>query len=167
MPEELRAKEIINLRDRELAKQATFRSLWQETADLMFPRENQITGIQTSGTDKSRNIFNTTAVFDSQDMASGLSAAFIPSGQLFFGLKAKDRELSQIDRVRRYLSIATEITHDELFESNFMRQFNETFFARPKSKVIAEYQRRVDNYLGPGAVTTDHIAELHDVGYLP
>lgn len=92
----------------------------------MFPRENQITGIQVSGTDKSRNIFNTTAVFDSQDMASGLSAAFIPSGQLFFGLKAKDRELAENDRVRRYLSIATEITHDELFESNFMLQFNET-----------------------------------------
>ncbi|KKM08514.1 hypothetical protein LCGC14_1723840 [marine sediment metagenome] len=33
--------------------------------------------------------------------------------------------------------------------------------------MIAEYQRRVDNYLGPGAVTVDHIAELHDVGYLP
>lgn len=124
--EDKRAKEIINLRDRELAKQATFRSLWQETADLMFPRENQITNIQTSGTDKSRNIFNTTAVFDSQDMASGLSAAFIPSGQLFFGLKAKNRELNEIDRVRRYLSIATEVTHDELFESNFMLQFNET-----------------------------------------
>lgn len=124
--EDQRAKEIINLRDRELAKQATFRSLWQETADLMFPRENQITNIQTAGTDKSRTIFNTVAVFDSQDMASGLSAAFIPSGQLFFGLKAKDRELNEVDRVQRYLSIATEITHDELFESNFMLQFNET-----------------------------------------
>ncbi len=126
MAEDIRAKEIISLRDRELAKQANFRNLWQETADLMFPRENQITNIQTSGADKSRNILNTVAVFDSQDMASGLSAAIIPSGQLFFGLKAKDRELNENDRVRRYLSIATEITHDELFESNFMLQFNET-----------------------------------------
>ncbi len=126
MAEDIRAKEIINLRDRELANQANFRILWQETADLMFPRENQITNIQTSGRDKSKSIFNTVAVFDSQDMASGLSAAIIPSGQLFFGLKAKNRELNENDRVRRYLSIATEITHDELFESNFMLQFNET-----------------------------------------
>ena len=126
MAEDARAKEIINLRDRELSKQATFRSLWQETADLMFPRENQITNIQMAGVDKSRSIFNTTAVFDSQDMASGLSAAFIPAGQLFFGLKAKNKELNENDRVRRYLSVATEITHDELFESNFMLQFNET-----------------------------------------
>lgn len=124
--EDARAKKIIALRDRELAKQANKRSLWQETADLEFPRENQITNIQASGMDKSKNIFNTVAVFDSQDMASGLSAAFIPSGQLFFGLKAKDRELNENDGVRRYLSIATEITHDELFESNFMLQFNET-----------------------------------------
>lgn len=151
MAEDKRAKEIINLRDRELSKQSTFRSLWQETADLMFPRENQITGIQVAGTDKSRNIFNTTAVFDSQDMASGLSAAFIPSGQLFFGLKGKDRELSKIDRIRRYLSIATEITHDELFESNFMLQFNETL----RSLVV----------LGPGNLYSDFDTKIMKLNF--
>ncbi len=52
-------------------------------------------------------------------------------------------------------------------EEYLVRQFNETFFARPKDEVVAEYQRRVDNYLGPGAVTVDHIAALHDLGYLP
>ncbi len=52
-------------------------------------------------------------------------------------------------------------------EEYLIRQFRETFFARPKAEVLAEYQRRVDNYLGPGAVTIDHIAALHDLGYLP
>jgi len=151
MAEDNRAKEIINLRDRELAKQANFRSLWQETADLMFPRENQITNIQMAGTDKSRSIFNTTAIFDSQDMASGLSAAFIPSGQLFFGIKAKDRELNNMDRVRRYTANATEITHDELFESNFMLQFNETL----RSLVV----------LGPGNLYSDFDTKIMKLNF--
>jgi nicotinamide phosphoribosyltransferase len=45
--------------------------------------------------------------------------------------------------------------------------WNEHFFARPKDEVIVEYKRRCDNFLGPDAVRTDHIAALHDLGYLP
>ncbi len=52
-------------------------------------------------------------------------------------------------------------------EEYLIRQFKETFFDRPKAEVLAEYQRRVDNYLGPGAVTIDHIAKLWDLQYLP
>ena len=52
-------------------------------------------------------------------------------------------------------------------EEYLIRQFKETFFDRPKAEVLAAYQRRVDNYLGPGAVTVDHIAALHNLGYLP
>lgn len=47
-----------------------------------------------------------------------------------------------------------------------IRQFNENFFAQPKAAVLAAYKRRIDNYLGPG-VDTKHIADLHDLGYLP
>ncbi len=52
-------------------------------------------------------------------------------------------------------------------EEYLVRQFAETFFDQPKAKVIAAYQRRVDNYLGPGAVTIDHIADLWGLQYLP
>lgn len=47
------------------------------------------------------------------------------------------------------------------------RQFEENFFARPRADVVAEYKRRIDNYLGPDAVAVDHIGFLHEVGYLP
>jgi len=63
---------------------------------------------------------------DSQEMASGLSSALIPSGQEFFGLKCKDKRLESNDYIRRYLSMATEVTHQEMFESNFMLQWNES-----------------------------------------
>ncbi len=120
------AQEIVKLHQREYDKTSNFRVRWQETADLVFPRENQIITIQTPGRDKTIWIYDPTAIMDSQDMASGLSNIFIPYGQQFFGLVAKDKELNEIDAVRRYLSRATSITHDELFESNFMLQLNET-----------------------------------------
>lgn len=41
------------------------------------------------------------------------------------------------------------------------------FFSKPKATVLAKYQARVDGFLGPGLVTTEHLAKLHDLGYLP
>lgn len=48
-----------------------------------------------------------------------------------------------------------------------MHGWDDGFFKRPKHQVVAEYKRRMDNYLGPDAVPVDHIADLHDLGYLP
>jgi nicotinamide phosphoribosyltransferase len=46
-------------------------------------------------------------------------------------------------------------------------QWNEGFFNLPKSKVLADYKRRMDNALGKDSIPVEHIAELHDLGYLP
>lgn len=45
--------------------------------------------------------------------------------------------------------------------------WNKEFFSQPKEKVVARYKRRMDRSLGEGAVSVDHIAALHDLGYLP
>ena len=48
-----------------------------------------------------------------------------------------------------------------------IRRFNEGFFNKPKEEVIRQYARRMNNGLGPNDVGTEHIAALHDLGYLP
>lgn len=45
--------------------------------------------------------------------------------------------------------------------------WNKEFFNKNKAEVIKTYQRRLDNSLGKGAVSTKHIEDLHDLGYLP
>jgi nicotinamide phosphoribosyltransferase len=45
--------------------------------------------------------------------------------------------------------------------------WNQTFFDIPKEEAIAKYKKRMDGALGPGAVSVEHIAALHDLGYLP
>jgi nicotinamide phosphoribosyltransferase len=48
-----------------------------------------------------------------------------------------------------------------------IKQWNEGFFQIPKEKVVADYKRRMDNALGKDSIAIEHIAELHDLGYLP
>jgi nicotinamide phosphoribosyltransferase len=48
-----------------------------------------------------------------------------------------------------------------------VRQFNENFFDQPLDRVMRIYKRTINNYLGPGAITFDHIEALHKLQYLP
>ena len=107
-------------------KASNFRNLYQEVSDLMLPRENSITVRQTPGHDKSVPILDPVAMLDLEDMVSGLSAAFFPAGQQAFAITTKNRDIAELDEVKLWLAKATQTTHDELFESNFMLQLNET-----------------------------------------
>lgn len=45
--------------------------------------------------------------------------------------------------------------------------WNGQFFKQPKDKVVSAYKRRMDTSLGKDSISVDHIAALHDLGYLP
>lgn len=50
----------------------------------------------------------------------------------------------------------------------FIENFNSNFFQRPKHEVIYSFKRRIDTFLGKdNQVGHEHIAALHDLGYLP
>ena len=48
-----------------------------------------------------------------------------------------------------------------------IRQFDELFFKRPQAEVLQQYARIMDNYLGKDSISYQHIADLHNLGYLP
>lgn len=48
----------------------------------------------------------------------------------------------------------------------FIDLWNKEFFEKPKGMVVKEYTRIMRNYLGPEA-TSEHIEQLHDLGFLP
>jgi len=54
-----------------------------------------------------------------------------------------------------------------LIKKYIIEEFDQNFFSQPKEKVIKEYKRRITNYLGPDAITYEHVERLHDLGYLP
>tara|TARA_R110001606_G_scaffold153409_1_gene294537 strand:+ start:1744 stop:3375 length:1632 start_codon:yes stop_codon:yes gene_type:complete len=45
--------------------------------------------------------------------------------------------------------------------------FNENFFDRDKASIVVEYTRIIKNCIGTQDVDTQHIEDLHDLGYLP
>lgn len=127
MAEDTRAIEIVDLWNREYTNSANFRSLWQDTADNIYPQQNNITTVLTPGVKRTQHIYDTTAEFDSKIAADGLLSAIIPAGELFFKLNApSDRVGGQPEEQEEYLTVATEKLHTALFESNFLLQIAKT-----------------------------------------
>jgi len=121
-----RAVELLSIYDKEWAKDANFRNLYQEVADVMFPRENQITTKRAKGAVVGRENPDPTGVIASIDMASGLSINLFPPGDKFYNVVMADPELNKIDSIKRKLGEITEISHEKRIGSNFMLQANET-----------------------------------------
>lgn len=48
-----------------------------------------------------------------------------------------------------------------------IEEFQQNFFNKTEDEVVAAYSRRINNYLGPNKVGTEHITALHRLGYLP
>lgn len=120
------AEKIINLYKAELTKASVYRSHCQDVAEYMFPREGNITTTRLPGSKVMNQIYDPTAILALNIAVSGLMYYLVPTDQPFFALKASLRELNELEIVKRYLSIATEIVHAEIFQSNFLIQFTET-----------------------------------------
>lgn len=48
-----------------------------------------------------------------------------------------------------------------------MEEFQTGFFDKDVEEVCEKYARRVNGYLGPNTIGTDHIRALHELGYIP
>lgn len=71
----------------------------------------------------------------------------------------------------KYLPFATDgavVFGIRYFVEKYLQEtFNKDFFGRNVDEVCNEYQEFLDSYLGPNEIGTDHIRELHNLGYLP
>lgn len=57
--------------------------------------------------------------------------------------------------------------HQKFIQETLIEFFNENFFHRPIAEITSEYIRIVKNTLGIASPETQHIQDLHALGYLP
>jgi nicotinamide phosphoribosyltransferase len=52
-------------------------------------------------------------------------------------------------------------------KKHLLQEWGDEFFSKDVEEVVASYNRRLTNYLGPNAIGEQHIRDLHALGYLP
>lgn len=125
--EEDRATEIIRRFDRLKGDRGTLEQNLQEVAERVIPRKSWVTTEYVKGQKRDPRMYDSTAVFANQYMASGLYAHLTPPNQRWFGLKAKNKALNDSENVRRWFMEVTRILHEELAASNYDNEINELY----------------------------------------
>lgn len=125
--EEDRATEIIRRFDRLKGDRGTLEQNLQEVAERVIPRKSWVTVEYVKGQKRDPRMYDSTAVFANQYMASGLYAHLTPPNQRWFGLKAKNKALNDSENVRRWFMRVTRILHEELAASNYDNEINELY----------------------------------------
>jgi len=123
MPDE-RAREIVALRDRCKGKQANFRNLWQSISDIMFQHTYGISTTHSVGSELMAEVFDTTAMEESENMTSGLVVNLFPPGQRFFEITPDLYQPSE--QAVHYTSALTRKLHTLIADSNFIAQISNT-----------------------------------------
>lgn len=125
--DEDRAMVVIRRFDTLKSQRGTLDSNLQRIAERVLPRSDHVTNPMIKGKKRDPRLYDSTAVFANQYMASGLYAHLTPPNQKWFGLKAKNQELNQNEDVRRWFMQVTRILHEELAASNFDNEINELY----------------------------------------
>ena len=103
-------------------------SHWQEIGDFVAPNKGNITKKRTHGDKNTERIFDGTAQFAAELMASSMHGMLTNSGTPWFSLRYTDDEFETDDTSKEWLEAATDTMYVEIGRSNFHEAINELYF---------------------------------------
>jgi len=126
-----RAVDLLRKHDQRAAKRGTFESHWQEIADLVLPRQGDITVHRHPGEKKQEKIFDSTAALALERFAAAVQSYVAPQGSKWHGLRALPEELNEDDNVREYFDLLRDkvFTHRLAPFANFYSQLHEVLMS--------------------------------------
>ena len=107
---------------------SNWESHWQEIGDFVAPNKGNITKKRTHGDKNSERIFDGTAQFAAELMASSMHGMLTNSGTPWFDLRYTDDEFETDDTSKEWLERATDVMYVEIGRSNFHEAINELYF---------------------------------------
>ena len=100
---------------------------WQELADYVIPRKDDVYLSRMKGEKKHNQIFDSTGIHSNELLASALHGMLTNPATMWFSLSTGDEFLDQDDEVRLWLQDAARQMHNVLNNSNFHTHIHELY----------------------------------------
>lgn len=120
-------KKALQELDRLKGERANFENIWQEIADWMLPRKNNIQGSHAAGEAKYNNILDSTGMTSLELLAGALHGMLTNPSGYFFSLSTGKPELDENDNVRKWIQDTVRAMHYRLNNSNFQTEVQEFY----------------------------------------
>lgn len=99
----MRAVDLLRRNDKLLSKRGPWEEVWQEIADYIVPNKSNIVTRRSPGSKTTIYIYDGTAIFSSQLLASNLSGTLMPSASKWFGLRLRNEDAMKVQAIRKWL----------------------------------------------------------------
>lgn len=123
----LNPKDIEARFDKLKSERANWETLWQDIADLMYPRKNTIITQRSPGEDRNVQIFDNTGIQALELFAAALHSFLTNPHSEWFELTTGDLALDTRDDVRKFLQLTTRDIHNVINNSNFQTEVHELY----------------------------------------
>lgn len=123
----LNEKQIIERFSQLASDRATWESHWQDLADYIIPRKNEIQRTETPGQKKNLNLYDSTGPQSCELLSGALHGMLTSPSTVFFALTTGDQELDEEDDVRKFLAESARRIHQVLNNSNFQTEIHEVY----------------------------------------
>jgi hypothetical protein len=104
-----------------------FKNIWQQIANYMVPFKNNITQLQTPGSAKMNQVYDSTAMTSLEYLAGALHGMLTSPTSYFFGLTSGDPMFDQQDSVAAWIQDTVRRMHLALNNSNFQTEVHEYY----------------------------------------
>lgn len=123
----LDVKQVKSRYEQLLGERVTWESHWQELADYVLPRKNEIQRTNTPGEKRNLKLFDSTAQQSNELLAGALHGMLTSPSMIFFGLSSGDPAIDERDDVRKFFAESTRRIHQVLNNSNFQTEMHEVY----------------------------------------
>ena len=121
------AEQIIRRFEQLKSSRINWEDHWQELADYVLPRKDDIYRTRTYGEKKYNKIFDSTGIHANELLASALHGMLTNPSTQWFELTTGDELLDQDDDIRLWLQTAVRQMHKVLNNSNFQTEIHEVY----------------------------------------
>lgn len=150
---------ILDRYNQAVSRKTKYNSLMEEAGYYAWPNaQDMVRNIQhTEALLRTTQLYDSTAVMAAYRMTSGIFTYLMPVGAKWFEFVAQLHELNQNPQMQEWMSIATALTHKEIWRSNFQREM----FITIRSMIV----------FGTGVISVEKVGDelvfkSHHIGFM-
>ena len=117
-------KEILERYDEAWSRRTKYNSIMEEAGFYTWPSAQDMVrnAMQTEALIRTTEVYDSTALMAAYKMTTGIFSYLMPVGAYWFSFKAVLQKLNENPAIQDWISVASALTHQEIWRSNFMRE---------------------------------------------
>ena len=151
--------ETLRRYDKAVSRRTKYNTLMQEAGFYSWPNAQDMVrnSMQTEALLRTTEVYDSTAMMAAYKMTSGIFSYLMPVGTKWFEFTAQLPELNENPQMQQWMSMATALTHKEIWRSNFQREM----FITIRSMIV----------FGTGVISVESILKeivfkTHHIGFM-